>query len=62
MFLKCLELNKSSLLEIVNSMFVCVRLKVVWVTMGVFCSIGFCLEGIDVSDCKIMVKSSLRVI
>ena len=62
MFLKCLELDKSSLLEIVNSMFVFVRLGLVWVTMGVFCSIGFFLEGIDVSDCKIMVKSSLRVI
>ena len=62
MLLKHLELNKSSLLEIVNSLFVCVRLGVVWETMGVFCSIGFCQEGIDVSHCKIMVKSSLRVI
>ena len=62
MFLKCRELNKSSLLEIVNNMFVFVRLGLVWVTMGVFCSIGFCLEGIDVSHYKIMVKSSLRVI
>ena len=47
MFLKHLELNKSNLLEIVNSLFVCIKLGVVWVTMGVFCSIGFCLEGID---------------
>ena len=62
MFLKCLESNNSSLLEFVYNMFVCVRLGVVWVTMGVFCSIGFCLEGIDVSDCEIMVKSSLTVI
>ena len=62
MFLKHLELNKSNLLEIVNSLFVCVKLGVVWVTMGVFSSIGFCLEGIDVSDCKIKVKSSLRAI